>query len=56
MLPESCKKVSAQTAIIETLESSAEVTDNEVNQKIKCSSCHFNARNVGMLEVHTEAV
>ena len=55
MLAESCKKVSAQTATIDTLESSAEVTDDDGNQKIKCYSCDFNARNAGMLEVHKKA-
>lgn len=55
MLADKSKTVEVQSAVMNTQKSSVELTDDDGDQKIKCTSCSFNARNPGMLEVHMEA-
>ena len=49
MLADASKKVSFQTAELNTHKSSAEVVDNDGDQQIKCAYCDFIARSLGML-------
>ena len=52
MLADQLKKVSALKLELDTHESLAEIHDS--NQKIKCDSCDFNARNSELLKNHIE--
>ena len=54
-MPTQVKKISAQTAELNTLKCLAEVTDDNGDQQIRCALCSFTVRSPGMLKVHKEA-